>query len=92
MLTTTVIIKGTCPGLNFVYAHTNYLITKHETDGDIPEFMFLTGVSSSLFGTLKLLIGNKHSSPVMVHPPCYPLCSWKVQSQGMSGHYQVSTM
>ncbi|WVO23080.1 uncharacterized protein IAS62_004425 [Cryptococcus decagattii] len=34
---------GTCPGLNFVYAHTNYLITKHETDRDIPEFMFLTG-------------------------------------------------
>ncbi|WVQ82132.1 hypothetical protein IAT38_004260 [Cryptococcus sp. DSM 104549] len=34
---------GTCPGLNFAYAHTNALITNHETDPDVPSFMFLTG-------------------------------------------------
>ncbi|KAK8854752.1 hypothetical protein IAR55_003491 [Kwoniella newhampshirensis] len=34
---------GTCPGLNFAYAHTNNLITTHETDGDVADFMFLTG-------------------------------------------------
>nr|ODO02235.1 phosphoketolase [Cryptococcus depauperatus CBS 7855] len=34
---------GTCPGLNFVYAHTNYLITNHELDPDVPNFIFLTG-------------------------------------------------
>ncbi|WVR00042.1 hypothetical protein IAU59_007184 [Kwoniella sp. CBS 9459] len=34
---------GTCPGLNFAYAHTNNLITKHETENDAPSFMFLTG-------------------------------------------------
>ncbi|KAK6910444.1 hypothetical protein I203_104476 [Kwoniella mangroviensis CBS 8507] len=34
---------GTCPGLNFAYAHTNNLITQHETDEGAPYFMFLTG-------------------------------------------------
>ncbi|WRT68449.1 uncharacterized protein IL334_005425 [Kwoniella shivajii] len=34
---------GTCPGLNFAYAHTNNLITQHETDENAPYFMFLTG-------------------------------------------------
>ncbi|OCF37972.1 phosphoketolase [Kwoniella heveanensis CBS 569] len=34
---------GTCPGLNFAYAHTNNLITRHEEEKDVPSFMFLTG-------------------------------------------------
>nr|XP_019011514.1 phosphoketolase [Kwoniella pini CBS 10737]OCF50295.1 phosphoketolase [Kwoniella pini CBS 10737] len=34
---------GTCPGLNFAYAHTNNLITRHESDQDSPYYMFLTG-------------------------------------------------
>nr|XP_018261529.1 phosphoketolase [Kwoniella dejecticola CBS 10117]OBR83687.1 phosphoketolase [Kwoniella dejecticola CBS 10117] len=34
---------GTCPGLNFAYAHTNNLITRHENDEEAPYFMFLTG-------------------------------------------------
>nr|XP_019044735.1 phosphoketolase [Kwoniella bestiolae CBS 10118]OCF23665.1 phosphoketolase [Kwoniella bestiolae CBS 10118] len=34
---------GTCPGLNFAYAHTNNLITQHESDEAAPYFMFLTG-------------------------------------------------
>ncbi|ODO06787.1 hypothetical protein I350_04146 [Cryptococcus amylolentus CBS 6273] len=34
---------GTCPGLNFVYAHTNLLISNHQEEENVPEFMFLTG-------------------------------------------------
>ncbi|WVR07520.1 hypothetical protein IAU60_004562 [Kwoniella sp. DSM 27419] len=34
---------GTCPGLNFAYAHTNKLISQHEKENDSPSFMFLTG-------------------------------------------------
>nr|WRH23617.1 phosphoketolase [Naematelia aurantialba] len=34
---------GTCPGLNFAYAHTNYLISAHQTEEYFPQFIFLTG-------------------------------------------------
>ncbi|WWC90666.1 uncharacterized protein L201_005602 [Kwoniella dendrophila CBS 6074] len=34
---------GTCPGLNFAYAHTNSLISRHELEDNAPYFMFLTG-------------------------------------------------
>lgn len=42
---------GSCPGINFMYAHTNYLITKHDGDeGGCPEFVFVTGVRGG-YGT-----------------------------------------
>ena len=34
---------GTCPGLNFAYAHANNLISTHQDDGDFPSVIFLTG-------------------------------------------------
>lgn len=39
---------GTCPGLNFVYAHTNALISDLEKAGESPQWMFITGVCLSL--------------------------------------------
>jgi hypothetical protein len=42
------IAQGTCPGLNFAYAHTNQLISKYESQEDCPQFVFLTGVSPSV--------------------------------------------
>ncbi len=47
---------GTVPGLNFLYAHLNYLITRHSREKIKPSFMFMVGpghgapaVISSLF-------------------------------------------
>lgn len=36
---------GTCPGLNFAYAHTNSLIQDLEDKGEDPDFIYVTGVS-----------------------------------------------
>lgn len=36
---------GTCPGLNFAYAHTNLLIRELEDAGEKPDFIYITGVS-----------------------------------------------
>lgn len=36
---------GTCPGLNFAYAHTTSLISELEKGGEEPEWIFVTGVS-----------------------------------------------
>lgn len=36
---------GTCPGLNFAYAHTTHLISELESKGEEPDWLFVTGVS-----------------------------------------------
>ncbi len=38
---------GTCPGLNFAYAHATQLISELEGKGEEPDWLFITGVSLS---------------------------------------------
>lgn len=37
---------GTCPGLNFVYAHATAMLSELERKGEQPEWLFVTGVST----------------------------------------------
>ena len=69
------IIKGTCPGLNFAYAHTNQLISKYESQEDCPQFVFLTGVSYLFLDKDK---AELTFSPVMVPPLSLLPSLWRV--------------
>jgi xylulose-5-phosphate/fructose-6-phosphate phosphoketolase len=60
---------GTCPGLTFAYAHTNYLISKHQEEKDCPEFIFLTGVS--------IRSTDLTNSPAMELLACWDVCLWR---------------
>lgn len=42
---------GTCPGLNFVYAHSTALLRELEIGGEQPEWLFVTGVSPDTAST-----------------------------------------
>jgi hypothetical protein len=71
------IAQGTCPGLNFAYAHTNQLISKYESQEDCPQFVFLTGVS---FCAPCSVWTELTSSLVMVLLPFLLPSTWRVVS------------